>query len=95
MGTKKNKQWAWEEYGSGAIRITAYLGDESEVFVPEMIDGKPVTAIAIHAFSPLRKRLKENRVSTVYQYPTARSYCSISPVILLNPEGMSAQFIRF
>lgn len=39
----------WEETEDG-IRLTAYLGKESTVIIPEEIDGKPVRVLGSHAF---------------------------------------------
>ena len=42
--------YLYEENVAGEITITKYLGDDAELVIPSMIDGKPVTKLADEAF---------------------------------------------
>lgn len=41
----------------GTVKITAYLGDDTDVGIPSMMDDKLVTAIGTHAFFNLKEEL--------------------------------------
>lgn len=49
--------WKWEDREDG-IEITGYIGNETDVVVPEEIDGKKVLSIGYEAFSPNEQGLR-------------------------------------
>ena len=50
-------EWRFRKKEDGSYKITAYIGNDTDVTVPSEICGVPVTEIAPHAFSPLGKRI--------------------------------------
>lgn len=51
MGGKPVEDFEYEENEDGGITITRYIGEETEVVIPEKINEKNVTVIGKDAFS--------------------------------------------
>lgn len=69
--------WEYEVSKNGTVTITGYTGPDTEVVVPEEIEGLPVTAFTQETFSYNRKiRLVELPVGITEIPAEAFSYCS-------------------
>lgn len=47
--------WKWDTFKDGNARVTYYLGEAAEVYVPPVIDSAAVKAVGNYAFSPNSK----------------------------------------
>ena len=69
--------YEYEEYNDGTVTITKYCGTDTEVVIPEKLDGKPVTRIEDRAFSgctSLESVTIPDSVTELGEY--AFSYCT-------------------
>ena len=55
------KTWVCEELEDGTLCLVKYFGDDTEITVPDAIDGKTISVIGDHAFSPSQRQLSESR----------------------------------
>ena len=69
---RKSKQQTWvtEEQSDGTLMIADYKGSEKEVYIPEQIDGKTVSAIGENAFSPMKPRRQKVQASALANLTT-------------------------
>ncbi|MCR5782076.1 MAG: leucine-rich repeat domain-containing protein, partial [Clostridia bacterium] len=63
--------WKYEII-SGGVKITAYTGTKTKVVVPDIIDGKPVTAIAGGAFEESGKGITDLTISKYVEQMSTR-----------------------
>ncbi len=51
LATTPEDDYEWEDNGDGTVTITGYTGTDTNIVIPDVLDGKPITVLGERAFS--------------------------------------------